>query len=125
MSYYQYGFRYRLIVYNSQPKAATYIDSTSDSFKRAGLSVRFVSDATGVPDGTKTTYTGNDGKLYEAVAINGLYWLSENLAETKYRNGDVIPEVTDNTTWTNLTSGALSAYDNNWNYVGRPKPDYY
>jgi hypothetical protein len=40
-------------------------------------------------------------------------------------NGDIIPEVTDNTAWGNLVTGALCAYENNWNYVGRTKPDYY
>lgn len=99
--------------------------SLNNDMKANGKSVRLVSDATGVADGTTTIYTGNDGKVYLAVAIAGLYWLAENLAETKYRNGDIIPEVTDNTTWSNLTTGALSAYDNNWNNVGRTKPAYY
>lgn len=107
------------------------ISYDSDNFSRMGfppnwgISVRFVSNATGVPDGTTTTYTGNDGKVYLAVAINGLYWTTVNIVETKYRTGDIIPEVTDNTTWSNLTTGALCAYNNDWNNVGRAKPAYY
>jgi uncharacterized protein (TIGR02145 family) len=86
--------------------------------KDAGWSIRLVSDATGVADGTTTVYEGTDGKIYMAVAINQLYWLTENLAETLYRNGDPIPTVEDNTTWANLTTGAKCAYDNNYSYVG-------
>ena len=93
--------------------------------KDAGWSIRLVADATGVADGTTTTYTGNDGRVYLAVAINGQYWLAENLAETKYRNGDIIPEVTDNTEWGNLTTGALCAYNNDWSNACMEKPDYY
>ena len=113
------------VVYND---SSFYVYHGSISYTRnpkEGISVRLTKTAVGVPDGTTTTYTGNDGKVYLAVAINGLYWLAENLAETKYRNGDIIPEVTDNTEWSNLTTGATCAYDNNWIYVGRPKPAYY
>lgn len=81
-----------------------------------GAPTRLVSDATGIPDGTQTTYTGNDGKIYPAIAINGKYWLQQNLEETEYRNGDPIPNVTDNTAWSNLTTGAWCVYNNNDDY---------
>ena len=84
--------------------------------KKRGHSIRLISDATGIPDGTQTTYTGNDGKIYPAIAINGKYWLQQNLEETQYRNGDPIPNVTDNTAWANLTTGAWCVYDNNDEY---------
>lgn len=78
-----------------------------------GLSIRLVSDATGLSDGQITTYTGNDGTIYKAIVINELYWLTDNLVETKYRNGTSIPEVTINATWAALTSGARCVYNNN------------
>ena len=67
--------------------------------------------------GTPTSYTGNNGRFYTVVKIGGQYWVSANLAETNYRNGDSISEVTDQTTWIGLTSGALCAYNNDWNNV--------
>ena len=83
----------------------------------SGYFIRLCKDATGISDGTTTIYTGNDGKTYNAIVINELYWTTENLEETKYRNGDTIPNVTDNDTWAALTSGALCLYDNNEDYA--------
>lgn len=58
------------------------------------------------------TVTDIDGNVYQTVNIGGKCWMAENLRTTKYRNGDAIPNVTDGTTWTGLTSGAWCAYDN-------------
>lgn len=93
--------------YNS----AALLDSGITGIKD-GSSVRFVKDAPGLADGVTTTYTGNDGKTYNAVVINELYWMTGNLAETRYRNGDEVPTVTDDTEWSNLTTGAKCAYNN-------------
>jgi uncharacterized protein (TIGR02145 family) len=82
-----------------------------------GASLRVVKDSTTLSNGQTGTYTGNDGKVYRTICIGTQEWLADNLAETKYRNGDVIPEVTDNTTWAGLTTGALCAYNNDWNNV--------
>lgn len=69
-------------------------------------------------DGTACDlYVGNDGKKYRTIKRGSLVFLADNLAETKYRNGDAIAEVTDNTVWAGLTTGALCAYSNDWNYV--------
>ena len=38
--------------------------------------------------------------------------MAENLKVTHYRNGDVIPNVTDNTEWGDLSTGAYCAYGN-------------
>jgi len=80
--------------------------------KKYGLSIRMVKDAVGITDGATTTYTGNDGKIYTAIAFNELYWTVKNLAETKYRNGTSISEVTDQTAWANLSTGARCVYNN-------------
>lgn len=61
-----------------------------------------------VPNG----YTGNDGNVYNTVIIDGYEWTGALLIETKYRNGDSIPNVTDDTAWVALTSGALCYYNN-------------
>ncbi|MBI3137721.1 MAG: T9SS type A sorting domain-containing protein [Sphingobacteriales bacterium] len=39
-------------------------------------------------------------------------WMPMNLAVTTYRNGDPIPQVTDNSEWVSLTSGAWCYYNN-------------
>ena len=53
-----------------------------------------------------------DGQVYKTVKIGGQCWFKENLNATKYSNGDLIPNVTDNTTWSNLTTGAYCYYNN-------------
>lgn len=58
------------------------------------------------------TMTDQDGNTYKTVTIGTQTWMAENLKTTKYRNGDVIPNVPDNTQWRNLTSGAYCNYNN-------------
>lgn len=85
--------------------------------KIQGNSLRLVKESTSLSNGETGTYTGNDGKIYRTICIGTQEWLADNLTETKYRNGDSIPEVTDNTAWAGLTTGALCAYNNDWNNV--------
>jgi uncharacterized protein (TIGR02145 family) len=59
------------------------------------------------------TVTDIDGNVYTTVTIGTQVWMAENLKVTKYRNGDAIPNVTDNTQWQSLTTGAYCNYDNN------------
>lgn len=86
--------------------------SVPDDF--GGASVRLVKDNTVLGHGEEGTYTGNDGKQYTSIGIGNMEILSANLAETKYRNGDNIPEVTGNAAWIALTTGALCSFDNDW-----------
>ena len=53
-----------------------------------------------------------DGNTYSSITINSKQWMKENLNVSKYRNGDVIPEVTDITQWDDLTTGAWCYYAN-------------
>lgn len=53
-----------------------------------------------------------DGNVYTTVTIGSQVWMVENLQVTKYRNGDSIPNVTDNSKWANQTSGACCIYYN-------------
>ena len=55
---------------------------------------------------------GNSTDTYETVQICNQAWMKINLNVTKYRNGDIIPQVTDATQWENLTTGAWCYYDN-------------
>lgn len=80
--------------------------------ENSGFSIRLIKDSTTLSEGQTGTMTGNDGKVYRTICIGTQEWVADNLAETKYRNGDAIPEVTDNTAWTLLTSGARCSYNN-------------
>lgn len=53
-----------------------------------------------------------DGNVYTTVTIGTQVWMVENLKVTKYRNGDPIPNVTDDIKWNNLTTGAQCNYMN-------------
>jgi uncharacterized protein (TIGR02145 family) len=58
------------------------------------------------------TVTDIDGNLYHTVTIGTQTWMVENLKTTKYRNGDHIPNITDATEWSTLSTGAYCDYDN-------------
>ncbi len=57
-----------------------------------------------------------DGNHYNSVVIGIQVWMKENLNVSHYRNGDVIPQVTDPTQWKNLTTGAWCYYNNDPGY---------
>jgi uncharacterized protein (TIGR02145 family) len=57
--------------------------------------------------------TDIDGNTYTTIILNnGQEWMAENLRTATYANGTPIPNVTDNTAWTQLNSGAWSNYSN-------------
>jgi uncharacterized protein (TIGR02145 family) len=64
------------------------------------------------PPVTATPVTDIDGNSYNTVVIGTQVWMQKNLDVTHYRNGDVIPQVTDATQWANLTTGAWCYYNN-------------
>ena len=67
------------------------------------------------PNLTYGTMTDQDGNVYKTIHINGQTWMAENLRTTKYRNGDPIPKISDNTAWASLTTGAYCNYNNTEN----------
>jgi len=71
------------------------------------------SEKTTEPTALTGTVTDVDGKVYDTVKIGNQWWMTENLEVTKYRDGTPIPNVTDNETWTSLSTGAYCYYDNN------------
>jgi uncharacterized protein (TIGR02145 family) len=67
--------------------------------------------------GIAGTVTDIDGNVYNTITIGTQVWMAENLKTTKYRNGNAIPNVTDNATWAALTTGAYCNYNNDANNV--------
>jgi uncharacterized protein (TIGR02145 family) len=53
-----------------------------------------------------------DGNGYDTVHIGTQVWMKQNLNTSRYNNGSQIPNVTDNTTWASLSTGARCYYNN-------------
>jgi len=62
------------------------------------------------------TVTDYDGNVYDTVTIGTQVWMKQNLRVTHYNDGTAIPNITDNTQWSNLTTGAYCDYNNTPNY---------
>jgi uncharacterized protein (TIGR02145 family) len=92
--------------------------------KKNGSPVRLLYIGAGIP----TSYVGNNGHKYRVVIIGTQIWLADNLIETEFRNGNIIPfHGVDNTSnftdgeWVVLTTAGVCAYDNDVNNVA---PDF-
>ncbi|MBI9036663.1 MAG: fibrobacter succinogenes major paralogous domain-containing protein [Bacteroidales bacterium] len=66
----------------------------------------------GLPCPGMPTVTDFDGNIYQTVQIGSQCWMAENLKTTSYQNGIPIPNETNNSNWSNLTTGAYAWYDN-------------
>ncbi len=60
--------------------------------------------------------TDIDGNKYKTVKIGTQVWMAENLKVTHYCNGEVIPNVTSNSKWAGLSTGAWCVYENDASY---------
>jgi uncharacterized protein (TIGR02145 family) len=73
-------------------------------------------NSVGTTFGDDITFTTNqtdiDGNIYHTIAIGTQVWMKENLKTTKYNDGTAIPNITDNTAWVTLNTGAYSDYSN-------------
>jgi len=69
--------------------------------------------ATGQPNGQIGTYTGNDGKIYPTIVINGWEITSVPLCETKFRDG------------TDIVYAGSTSDINTYNSSGTPYYSYY
>ena len=68
------------------------------------------------PNMTYDNLTDQDGNAYKTIVIGSQTWMAENLRTSKYANGDPIPNVTNDTEWENLNSGAWANLSNNSQY---------
>jgi len=62
------------------------------------------------------TIVDGDGNIYTKITIGTQTWLKENLKTTKYNDGTAITNVTNATTWTQLTTPAYCWYNNDAAY---------
>lgn len=53
-----------------------------------------------------------DGNNYGTVEIGSQVWMAENLNSTKFRNGELIPQITDPEQWKTTKTGAWCYYEN-------------
>ena len=58
------------------------------------------------------TVTDQDGNNYSYLTYGDQVWTVKNAEVVTYRDGTTIPQVTDATEWSNLTTGAWCYYDN-------------
>ncbi|MFC1734016.1 fibrobacter succinogenes major paralogous domain-containing protein, partial [candidate division KSB1 bacterium] len=63
-------------------------------------------------NGSGGTVTDIDGNVYQTVTIGTQIWMAENLKTTKYRDGTSIISAPNISTWSTITIGAYSNYDN-------------
>jgi uncharacterized protein (TIGR02145 family) len=58
-----------------------------------------------------------DGNVYKTVIIGRYKWMAENLKTTAYNNGIRLPNVTKQSEWIRLHTGAYCWYNNNQSYA--------
>jgi len=63
-------------------------------------------------DNSSGSITDQNGNTYDYLTYGNQVWTVDNAEMVTYRDGTVIPQVTDNTEWDSLTTGAWSYYDN-------------
>jgi len=94
--YYMNGRLMNLSIYNRALSLAE-INQNYDSFNKRIIEI---------------VLTNLDPETCLDVTIGSQIWTSCNLNVSTYRNGDIIPQVTDPTAWASLTTGAWCYYNN-------------
>ncbi len=94
-----------------QPETTYYVRAyaTNSAGTGYGDQVKFTTEQR---DHSTGTVIDIDGNVYKFITIGDQLWMMENLRTTRYRNGDVIPHITEDTEWHNLYTGAWAYYEN-------------
>ena len=92
---------------------ATGIAPGNATIKAKLLTVESLPAEVNVIEKTTSTVTDIDGNVYRTIEVGDQWWLAENLKVTRFRNGEVIPHVTDGGEWYSQATSATCEYDNN------------
>ena len=95
------SFLLRQIHYNSTSFGSEFVYPAEDAFP-----ARLFRNVSGIATGTSRVYSGNNGRVYRTIVIGNYEYLADNLAESKFRNGDLIPLVSGDSNWTMLSTPA-------------------
>lgn len=60
----------------------------------------------------KERVTDADGNVYTLVTIGSQVWMAQNLKTTRFRNGDPIPRISQDSEWQKTGEGAFCFYNN-------------
>ncbi len=58
-----------------------------------------------------------DGNCYRTLQIGSQVWMIDNLKVSRYRNGDSIPFIINDSLWAGTFSGATTVYMNNYELI--------
>lgn len=95
--------------------------ATNASGTTYGDTLSFVAQEGPCGDLTSAFFDGYD---YSIVAIGTQCWFEENLRSDNYRNGNPMPTVTSDNSWSSASGGAQCSYDNEDSYKSTYGPLY-
>lgn len=104
---------------NEGTQSLSFSSSITGLVKETKYYVRaFATNSVGTAYGSTNSFTTTngstdvDGNVYNTITIGTQVWMDEYLKTTKYRNGDPIPNITNNVDWGMLRTGAYCVYNN-------------
>ena len=113
------------LINNLRDELGNQIDNDGDGFSEDGgdcndNNSNIYPGANGIANnGIDEDCDGSDLEETPSIDYGGKYWAILNAAHDTYRDGTPIPQVTNNTEWSNLTTGAWRYVDPNNHSLGK------